>query len=606
MASKGYQVEQDIVGATPDTLDRVELLNKVSQWSVAFSGGDQYATATAIRRGAKPFIIGIIPPDVETNYVPIERNLDRIADVAGGAVGGVGTSSPSSTGLKSDAFYRKLAQVAQSVGCSPYDLMAVLYSESGLNPQAEYVKDGKHVVARGLNQITPAATKVAGMSMDFWKNEYGKLSDEEQLPYVERYLKGVYEGSYSNSTQLYTANFAPGFTKSAGNPNAKLYVRGADPKDNYELNKGLDHPLPGSKEKKGYITVGDMSATVESNKKKSDFKAHVDRMESVIGRDATHAVGSRKPGYALALDGTSSADQASSPPTALGGVMANGNVTTPEEDDAAGTRTGRNIRVSDTRLAVVMKQVRELQSQVEEARAIPGLLMLVNPSSFQRSYEATVDAPKARGGHVVHMWLERPLSISCQGVTAVQFAIDSSGNGGATGSHRVHSISYRNLMSLVATYRNNGQLYTGQSGDSSQNGVPTLSMSVFIYYDGHVYIGSFDDLSVTDSADKPFNMAYSWKFTARYDHDVSSVADGMIERALAMGQGGPWDSAPAASAVPKDGFSVAYPDGTESKYPVPDGASVPSSPTTTSLTSVEGGIEYHDIRPTSPKPGGYK
>lgn len=611
MASKGYQVEQDLVGSVPDIVDSLDLLNKVSQWSVQFSSGDQYATATALRKGAKPFILGLVPPDVEVNYVPIERDPARLADVMGSSAGTVGTATTSSTGGLPDSFYRKLGMVAKSIGCSPYDLMAVLYSESGLDAGAKnYVGGDKSkgengVQARGLNQITPAACKVSGMSIDFWRGEYSSLSAEEQLPYVERFFKGVYSGSYSNAAQLYVANFAPGFTAAAGNPDTVLYRAtkpDGSPNPNYVENQKLD------KAGKKYITAGDMAAAVEGAKKSSGFKAHVERLEAVMGKDAAYAKGAVQPGYALG-PGASPTGQGGAPATVLGGVMANGNVTAMEEDDPAGGRTGRNIRVSDARLAVVMKQVRELQLQIDAARAVPGLLMLVNPSEFQRSYEPSVDAPKTRSGHVVHSWLEKPASISCKGVTAAQFAIDASGTGGLSQSHRIHSVSYRNLLSLISLYRNNGQLFTGQSAEQSQSGVPTIQMSVFVYYDGHVYLGSFDDLQVTDSADKPFNMSYSWKFSVRYDFDVSSVTDDLIERALAMGGtvpsslSIPADSLPSASSFyPSGGFTVVDKDGVSRPYPVPDGSPVPDG---TGITS-EGVASYYNKLPGVPKAGGDK
>ena len=150
---------------------------------------------------------------------------------------------------------------------------------------------------------------------------------------------------------------------------------------------------------------------------------------------------------------------------------------------------------------------------------------MINPREFTRSYEHTIDSVKARRGHIVHHWLEKPLSISSSGVSALQFAVNASGNGGITHQNRVQSLSYRNLLSLITIYRNNGHIYTTGLGDSLNSGIPIVSNSIFVYYDGHVYIGSFDDFSVTDSADKPFNMAYSWKFTARYDIDVSGVGD---------------------------------------------------------------------------------
>lgn len=607
MASKNFQVEQDIVGAVPDVAGFLYALFRDGRWDVARSGLDQYGSAYARRRGGKPFIVGLIPPDVEINFLPIERELERIGDVTAGSAqapakkGNYTTYKPKYDVIDHpDSFYKKLSEVAASLGMSPADLLAVLLCESGLNPQAGNHVDGdkkKPVQAKGLNQLTPGVVGMAGMTKEFWKNEYHNLSAEEQLPYVERFYKSAYKGKYTSATQAYVVNFAPAHVGSAGNLDHVLYdSKDAKHPEYYEQNKGLDQG------KKGTITVGDMYRVVESAKKSEAYSYHMGRMEAVVGKDAAWAKpNAAKPGFATAAPGSPSTQPAAEPPKVLGGVMSGGNVTAAEDDDPL-NRTGRNIRVSDRRFAVVKKQVDELKAQAEAARQVPGLLMLTNPTDFQRSYEHSVDAPKARGGHVVHMWLERPLSISCKGVSAAQYAVDASGSGGLTGALRTHSLSYRNLMSLAMLYRNNGQLFTGAASGQDKTGVPTLMMSVFIYYDGHIYIGSFDDFQVDDSADKPHNLAYSWKFTARYDIDVSHVTDDVINRATAMGGASQYAGTPPVPA-PVGGVKVIYPDG----QAAPAGAPVPSHYERKSgVVSSEGVASYYDLGPSVPKPGGAK
>jgi hypothetical protein len=210
--------------------------------------------------------------------------------------------------------------------------------------------------------------------------------------------------------------------------------------------------------------------------------------------------------------------------------MSGGNITDLEKDDPIGGRTGRNIRpVDGVRQETVQKQVKYLQNQVAAAKSIPALYMLISPQTFSRSYEHSIDTPKGRRNHIVHMWLEKPMTISCKGVTAAQYIMNSAGTGGLTHQKRVHSLSYRNLMSLVRTYKNNGYLFSGKENFGDRNDhVRLIGMSVYIYFDGHFYIGSFDDFSVTDSADKPYNLEYSFKFTVRYDMEVESVTDAQV------------------------------------------------------------------------------
>lgn len=203
------------------------------------------------------------------------------------------------------------------------------------------------------------------------------------------------------------------------------------------------------------------------------------------------------------------------------------------EGDPIGDRMGRNIGVDEDRLRIVAMQTEALRAQIELITATPPLIMLINPKAFTRSYENAVDAsPKTRHGHVVHAWLERPMKISCTGDTAGQYAVDGEGAGGLTNMNRVHSISYGNLLSLVNIYKNNGIVYSGPEM-GGEKGIPIVPFTIFIYYDNHVYLGSFDDFTVDDTSDKPYNMAYNFSFTVRYDRSLNPR---MVDASIAASQ----------------------------------------------------------------------
>jgi hypothetical protein len=197
---------------------------------------------------------------------------------------------------------------------------------------------------------------------------------------------------------------------------------------------------------------------------------------------------------------------------------------TVENDTDPNINFGRNLVASEKRKPVVDAQVRALREQLKLYRDMPPLILLINPKEFNRTYEKSVDdGNKGRQRNIAHLWLERPLSISSSGVTAAQYVVNpSNGNGGLNHHNRIFSLSYQNLMSLVLTYRNNGLSFTGAESSSYNQGIPTVPMSLYIYYDQHMYIGSFDNFEVTDSGDKPFNLEYSFKFTVRYDFPVLS------------------------------------------------------------------------------------
>jgi hypothetical protein len=204
---------------------------------------------------------------------------------------------------------------------------------------------------------------------------------------------------------------------------------------------------------------------------------------------------------------------------------------------------GRNIVVDEYRRVMLYSQMNGIKAQLEAMRNIPQLLLLVNPQEFKRSHENTVDfGVKTRVGNVVHTWLEQPIKISASGQTASQFAVYADMTGGLTNYNRVHSLSYRNLMSLMALYKNNGALYDfpsgtdsgtgGKFGSVAGDGSVMLTGAVFIYYDDHVYIGSFDSFSVTDDSGKPHNLAYSFAFTVRHDIHIDIGVDAQLSSVL--------------------------------------------------------------------------
>jgi hypothetical protein len=203
-------------------------------------------------------------------------------------------------------------------------------------------------------------------------------------------------------------------------------------------------------------------------------------------------------------------------------IMAYSGTTRLESQDPNTTRLKKNIRAADDlRQRDAKKQTDALRAQIQAINNTPPLALAINPQSFDRSYEQAVDSPKGRVGHIVHSWLERPMKISSSGVSAGQYVLDGVGGGGLTAERRVHTISYQNLMSLVLMYKNNGVIFAGIEA-GSERGIPIVACSLYIYYDNHIYIGSFDDFGIDDRANKPFNMGYSFKFNVRYDLDIDS------------------------------------------------------------------------------------
>jgi hypothetical protein len=179
---------------------------------------------------------------------------------------------------------------------------------------------------------------------------------------------------------------------------------------------------------------------------------------------------------------------------------------------------GGNTQVIDNQAFANATMMRtQLAAQYKRIAEVPPLALLVNPTTFRKKYEHTVDYTKGRRRPITSMWIEKPVTLDVSGSTAAQYAFADDRNGGLTSSNRIYSLSYENLMSLVWIYKNNGHAFFSSTQTSTSNNIPFVPMSIYIYYDGRIYIGSFDSFSVTDSADKPYNLDYNFAFTVRYE-----------------------------------------------------------------------------------------
>lgn len=193
--------------------------------------------------------------------------------------GPLSTQGKGSISWWTDDDFRAFAEMSQRLKMNPADLLIVLYSESGLRPNARNPADVRQpAIAIGLNQIVRSTAHALGMSDVEWQSMLS-MSVNQQLPYVERYFRNipwVHDGNtFQTAAQVYEANFAPAFLSRGADPNIVLYRK--EQGLSYSLNKGFD------RENKGYITLGDLGKAVERNSKGATFLAALDRLRSVTG-----------------------------------------------------------------------------------------------------------------------------------------------------------------------------------------------------------------------------------------------------------------------------------------------------------------------------------
>lgn len=174
------------------------------------------------------------------------------------------------------------------------------------------------------------------------------------------------------------------------------------------------------------------------------------------------------------------------------------------------TDRGRQLQMAQARYAAMLRDA------IERLKSTPPLKMLVNPASFSVKGEKIVqDGNWGRNGPIIEHWGDNQDMISASGKLAGFFAIDklNAGGPGLTRYARNYSESWKNFQSLFLLYKNNAAIYLPEVDGRPVN----LAMlgSIYIYYDNILYIGSFNSLSLTEDASKPFSMEYSFEFTVR-------------------------------------------------------------------------------------------
>jgi hypothetical protein len=180
-------------------------------------------------------------------------------------------------------------------------------------------------------------------------------------------------------------------------------------------------------------------------------------------------------------------------------------------------RTDLGRRFLGAQLATIKATIQEL----EKMRNTPPLKLLVNPQSFKVSSEHIVnDGNWTRNGPIIEHWGPGQDKIEGSGKVSGFYAIDTNNAAtpGLTRTARFYSAAYQNLMSLYLLYKNNGGLFlnlakiTGQTTEITRLSVVG---SIYIYYDGILYFGSFDNFSITESDTSPFTLEYNFQFTVR-------------------------------------------------------------------------------------------
>lgn len=187
-----------------------------------------------------------------------------------------------------------------------------------------------------------------------------------------------------------------------------------------------------------------------------------------------------------------------------------------------------------------------------DAKNPPSLTLMINPQTMAFSLSKKVNTMFARDGYIVEEWGENQDVITCSGTIGGYYIKDATNYSGLNRYDRKNTLSFQNLMSLFFIYRNNGAVFQStlkevitKLDDSEdipkkphekliksnglaliKNRVPNMIKNannrilkmgdLYLSYDNTIYLGSFDSFSITENAEKPFNLDYEFQFSVLY------------------------------------------------------------------------------------------
>ena len=133
-----------------------------------------------------------------------------------------------------EAFFTSVRHIADKLGCeSVYNLLGVMQYESGLYAH-KMNGVGSHAV--GLIQFMPSTLE--GLKWKGTPTQFAQLSAEDQLPFVEAYLKPW--APLPTVAHVYCAVFMPADVRFANDPNHVLTAKGGHRSWAFSQNANLD------------------------------------------------------------------------------------------------------------------------------------------------------------------------------------------------------------------------------------------------------------------------------------------------------------------------------------------------------------------------------
>lgn len=162
------------------------------------------------------------------------------------------------------------------------------------------------------------------------------------------------------------------------------------------------------------------------------------------------------------------------------------------------------------------------------------LVMHINPTTLSLKYKRKVSRMQTKGGFVELHWGDDLTGLDLEmntgafmrlytGVTAATSPV-------AMGGSRRETLAYDSFLDMLALFHHHGSVY-------DVNGQVVLQGIIKITFDGGVYLGNFNSLSITQGGDAPYHFTMTagmdithevqvWRTAVSHTSTTTVVTDG--------------------------------------------------------------------------------
>ena len=134
--------------------------------------------------------------------------------------------------------------------------------------------------------------------------------------------------------------------------------------------------------------------------------------------------------------------------------------------------------------------------------------MLVNPENVNWGKTNSIQMQYSRKGFITQLWGPNQEMISAVGRTAA-FMVKGEG---LTSFSKRRSLGFKNLLALMAAYKNNGYELLDPLKMGQSTRVINRVRSVLLSYDGNSLLGHFNNFTLDQDAEHPYSMNYNFEF----------------------------------------------------------------------------------------------